>query len=706
MSSGRARLPLLCFALSGFSALVYQTAWTREFAFVFGTSELAVATVLAAYMGGLAVGAALAARLVAIVRRPLFSYGVLELGIGASALAVPHALRLATPLYVGIFGRAQIPENVGLASGLFYAGCAFVILGVPTALMGATLPLLARDAVQGDAELGSRVGRLYAVNTFGAVAGTVSTAFVLLPRIGLRATVAVAVALNGLIFALMAFAGRGSEAPRPARAAPGQRSPGRAILPLMLVSGAVSFTLEVLWTRLLEHVLGASVYAFATMLASFLVGIALGSAVAARFATRPERAVAGFAMAQLGTACLSLAAFVAVDRLPELARAMALAGGRRGVADPLVAGLTLLPSTLCIGATFPFAVRILARGEHDAGPASARVYAWNTVGAVLGALSAGFVLISALGLEGTLHAAVLASAALALAATLLVAPRRPVLAAIAGALLLAVAAIRPGLPWRLLRTSPLSLVPGWGPIEYYGSGRSATVLLMRQAGEWRLTTNGLPEAGIPAPGQPDALYRTERWLTALPLLARPDAQSMLVIGLGGGVAVEDVPRSVRVIEVAELEPDVVQANRSIATRWRTRASGCSPTTRAGPCCWRATASTSSSPSPRTPGPPQRRTSTRGSSSSSRGTASRAAGSCFSGSAPPSSTSPSSGSWSARWTPSSATCASTSRASPAGSCCSPPTLPSTWSSASRRPSPPRPRATPPSASADPRTSPPA
>jgi len=559
----RSGLVLLCFALSGASALIYQMAWTREFAFVFGTSELAVATVLAAYMAGLALGAALAARFALAVRRPLLAYGLLELGIGACALLVPSALRFATPVYVAIFSRAEMPSSIGMASALFYAACAFAVLAVPTALMGATLPLLARDAVRNDVELGARIGRLYAVNTLGAVAGTVGTAYALLPRLGLGGTVGVAVALNALIFALMLWASRGPAPAAPAMPAAGVATyapDGRAILPLMLASGFFSFTYEVLWTRLLEHVLGASVYAFATMLASFLIGIALGSAVAARWARDREHAVRGFALAQLGTALLSLAAFAAADHLPTVARALR---GRNGIGDPVVAGLTLLPSTLCIGATFPFAVRILARDTRDAGPASARVYAWNTLGAVAGALAAGFFLISSLGLEGTLSIAVLGNAALALGATLLPGTRRWRLATAAGLALLAAAVVRPGPPWQLLRTSALGLAVEPGEVVYYGAGRSATVLLLRQGGWWRLTTNGLPEAATPAPGQPTVLSRTARWLTALPVLARPHARSMLVVGLGGGVALEDVARSVRSIEVAELEPDVVAANRAI-----------------------------------------------------------------------------------------------------------------------------------------------
>ena len=183
----------------------------------------------------------------------------------------------------------------------------------------------------------------------------------------------------------------------------------------------VSFSYEVLWTRLLGHILGGSVYAFATMLATFLVGIALGSAVASRLATARDRAAGIFALAQLGAALLSYAAFSALDALPLLAaRIGAGAAASATAANVALSSVALLPAALCIGATFPLAVRILARHEAEAGPASARVFAWNTLGAIVGSVGAGFWWIPALGYAGTLTAAVAANLSLAAAACFLI----------------------------------------------------------------------------------------------------------------------------------------------------------------------------------------------------------------------------------------------------------------------------------------------
>ncbi len=564
-------LLLLCFVLSGFAGLIYQTAWTLQFALVFGSSELALATVLAAYMGGLAVGAAAAGRWLGRVRRPVLLYAVLELGIGLAALAVPLAIRVTGRLHVALLGGSELPDAASFASAVFYLASSFAIILVPTAMMGATLPLLARWAVHEEAEIGRRIGMLYTANTAGAAAGTLAAAFLLLPRLGLGRTVLAAAAVNVAVFGLAALLARGARGrPLPdADAGAGVLKAGgrRWILPLILVSGAVSLTWEILWTRLLSQLVGSSVYAFATMLATFLVGIALGSAVAARLATTPERARSGFAWAQIAVAGLSLGAFAAVDRLPELARRLAqgeslLAGGA------VLGAITLLPMAVAVGTTFPFAVRCLAAGPGDAARASARVFAWNTVGAIAGSLAAGYLVLPALRFAGTAAVAAAVSLVLALSAALIARPRRAVVAAVACAGLLALPAIRPATPWAILRHGFLGHQEIRGEVAHYGVGKSSTVLLLDQQGGFRLITNGLPESSIgPAWARPGRSV-VARWLGLLPIAARPETRSLLVIGLGGGVMVEEIPESVAEIHVVELEPEVVRANQAVAERRR------------------------------------------------------------------------------------------------------------------------------------------
>ena len=557
----------LCFVLSGFAALVYQTAWTRQFGLVFGTSELAVATVLAAYMGGLALGAWIVERLLPRITRPVLAYAVLELGIAVAAvLVVPALIAASRALLAAWFGGQPAPpssEQVGLA--FFHLAGAFVALALPTTLMGATLPLLARHAVREREQIGRRIGLLYASNTAGAVAGALVTAFVLLPNLGLGRSIWIGAAINVVVFLLAALLvqqrstaaavqpaePRGQAAPRPAFRIGLPPGPGW-VLPLMLLAGTVSFLHEVLWTRMLAQIVGSSIYAFGVMLGSFLSGIALGGAAGALLARSRSASVTALAVALFAAGVWAAAAFLLLDGLMP---------AKAGLYPNLFFGFALLlPLTFAIGTTYPLAVRILADRAEDAAPASARVYAWNTVGGIAGALAAGFLIIPALRYEGTIRLAAGASLVLSLLALLLLERRRAwVSAAVAVATLAGLLAFRPAVPERLLLASPLNL-GGSGRIVHYEVGRSASVVVLKQDGGLALRTNGLPEALMDSPGMPPR-FSGEFWMSSLAVLANPAARDMLIVGFGGGVVVEGVPPSVRRIDVIELEPEVIEANR-------------------------------------------------------------------------------------------------------------------------------------------------
>lgn len=556
-----------CFLLSGFAALLYQTAWMRQFSTVFGTSELAIATVLSAYMGGLALGAALAGKYIVRVTRPVFTYGVLEAAVAASALMVPLLLGLASWAYSLVLGgQPEPPDASGLGQPIFYFIVAFIVLAMPTACMGATLPLLTRYVVTAESQIGTRVGALYAINTAGAVIGTLVAAFVLLPMIGLQGTVWIGVAVNFLVFCLAVLIAKRmtdspqhlpeetqTDSPQP------ELSPGwlrsNLILPIMLFSGTTSFVYEVLWTRLLSHILGGSVAAFATMLASFLSGIAIGSAVASRWATSSARSIQAFVIVQLFIAFTSIAIYQWLHLLIPSEEGLR---GNVGIAIAI-----LLPATLFIGATFPLAVRIYATSAQSAARSSARVYSWNTVGAIFGAAFAGFFLIPALKYEGTIKAVVLTNMFLALVMSFFIAHKRPM---VSGAISLVFVGIlfayQPHMPEQILRSSPID-GRAEGEILYYDVGRSSTVLMTSQDGILGLRNNGLPEAGTAFRGSPPQ-RDTQVMLATLPSVIRPDAESMLIVGFGGGNAVTGVSPGVTEIDVIELEPRVIDAVRLTA----------------------------------------------------------------------------------------------------------------------------------------------
>lgn len=557
-------LLLICFFVSGFAALLYQTAWTREFAFLFGTSELAVVAVLAAYMAGLALGAAVAARFVRRLTRPVLAYGVLELGIAIGALCVPLLIQLVQGLYIAVAGGLDAPpETMSLGTALFHLFGSFVVLVPCTSLMGATLPLLARYAVSDDAQVGPRIGVLYAVNTFGAIAGTLVAAFYFLPAVGLRQTVYIGIAGNAVVFLAAWALARGIAGMPPDESPDAPRGPRfHWILPAMTVSGIVSFVYEVLWTRLLGQILGGSTAAFASMLSSFLLGIALGSALAARFATSREAAARGFALVQLGAGLLGYAAFRSAELLPDLAAAVG-ANPASPAPGAAAAGIVLLPVTLCIGATFPFGVRLLARDADEAAAVSGRVYAWNTVGSILGAILAGFFLLPALGLENTALVGVVTSLVLGLLAASLSAPRHTILAGACAVALLATTIVGLPRPEGLLLHSAISGMRMNGSIYYLGVGRSATVTVTESNRGWRLFTNGLPESGVDRPEMPNLRFHETAWLSLLPTAARPETEDMLIIGLGGAQTLSATAQTVRAIDVIELEEEVVIANKRI-----------------------------------------------------------------------------------------------------------------------------------------------
>lgn len=562
-----------CFLLSGFAALLYQTVWLRQFAILLGTSEQALAVILASYMGGLAIGSWVASKKLDRIRRPVWAYGVLEAGIAACAIAMPLGLALVGQLQVALFGGADQPPAAGSFGQVAFAlASVFALILLPTAMMGATLPLLAKHVIHRDREIGPKIGLLYGINTFGAVAGTLAAAFLLLPNLGLMKTTWVGAAINLMIFALTWFAFRGVTASPNETETPTETATDsdplttryRFVLAFALIAGAVSFCYEIIFTRMLSHLLGGSVYAFATMLAGFLLGIAIGGALASRLAIRRDKSVVWFIYAQ------GLAGLSAIFAYRSLVTASDLplsdwGGPSATLSQVLVSVLILLPTAICIGATFPLATRILSSGPDDAATSSARVYFFNTLGGIAGAMLTGAMLLPALAYHGATAFAITVNACLAMA-MVAVFQTRPVHLIGGIAVLIALAIFGPTEPESILRVSALTGEPMPGEMIFNEVGRSGTVTLFDQEGDVRFQTNGLPEAIVSPLGSSDPFRESAAWLGALPPLIRPEARSMLIVGLGGGVAAAYVPPRIDEIDVFELEPAVVRANEFIARR--------------------------------------------------------------------------------------------------------------------------------------------
>ncbi|HZD02836.1 MAG TPA: fused MFS/spermidine synthase [Actinomycetes bacterium] len=431
----RRGLILALFIGSGAAGLVYQVVWSRELVLVFGNTTQAVSTIVTAFMAGLGFGSLAGGRWADRSANPLRLYGSLELGVAAFAVLLPFAFDGLAELYRGLY-----PDLVGHTAALTAVRFALALAAVAPAtfLMGATLPLLVRHLVRTLDEAGARLGELYAANTAGAVTGTVVAGFVLIEFLGLRLTTYVAVALNLLaglgaralarrgVAAEAALApgvaaeapGTGAEAVRAAGAvaAPGAPVPGNpggsgaraepsgggvaahgardlpprwVILLATFVSGLVSLALEVLWTRMLAEGTGSSIYIFTTILAIFLAGIAIGSALYRRLSSPRRDRAAALGLCLAGVGVLAQATVVlgsgAVGTVPFLVRTV----------------VVLLPATALMGYAFPLAGRLVTPSARTAGGSVGLLYAANTAGSILGSFSAAFILAGTLGTNGS-----------------------------------------------------------------------------------------------------------------------------------------------------------------------------------------------------------------------------------------------------------------------------------------------------------------
>jgi predicted membrane-bound spermidine synthase len=315
-------------------------------------------------------------------------------------------------------------------------------------------------------------------------------------------------------------------------------------------------------------VLGGSLYAFATMLAAFLAGIAIGGLLGAKVAGSQRRSCFWLAAVEIGAGLISAVLFLYVSSTGFSETAWVDASLASLV---WLCALLLMPATLCIGATFPLAVRCLCEDHRDAGRSAGRVYSWNTIGAIIGAVGAGYFLIPALGYASTFKIAIAGNLFLGAGVLILMTPRPTIAAVVSAVLAVAcLAGFHPKPPLRLFTMSPLekpSTRKGMtSKLLHYSIGHSASVAVLERGGSFLIRTNGLPEAEIFAKGADKLSYTSIRWLPALPKILRPETKSLLVVGFGGGALLEAVPSGIESIDVVELEAEVIRANEVVADR--------------------------------------------------------------------------------------------------------------------------------------------
>jgi len=569
------------FLLSGATSLAYQVVWTRQLIRVFGATSLAISAVLAAFMAGLALGSYFLGRYIDRHGNPLVIYGVLELGIGLFALAFPFILDALNPLYRGFY-----PASGGATGGLMLARflISFIIVLVPTTMMGGTLPVLSRYVTEAISGLTFRVGWLYSINTFGAVTGTFLTGFVFLPAFGIRTTTLVAVALNFLIFLLSMLLARTARSGRAVTsgAEPGARPARRrlsydelAVLVAFFFTGLAALSAEVIYTRVLKLVVGTTVYAFSTMLTAFLLGLALGSAVFARLAQKTSRPKLMFSVIVAVIGVLVFASTVGFGRLPvafmNIYDGMTRTWGHLIAVQFMLSFLILIIPTFFMGATFPLVARIYATDLSNVGGSIGTAYAFNTVGAICGSLLGTFVFLGVFGVEKGMFVVAIIYVVVGIILFLTIAEgirgaTRAAVAVVFIAVLALLAAFAPKWDKKLMTTAVYSYADVYGDtramledvrqrrMKWYDEGPAATVSVEGNQSIIAMRIDGKVDASTGG----DML--TQQLVAHLPLLIHEDPDTVLVVGLGGGVSLGSCQtHDVEYIDCVELIESVIEA---------------------------------------------------------------------------------------------------------------------------------------------------
>jgi predicted membrane-bound spermidine synthase len=534
-SGGFSSLVLLLFA-SGSAALVYQILWVKQLSLIVGVDVYAITTGVSAFFAGLGLGGYIFGRWADRIDRPLILYALLELSSAALGIAGTVALSHTAPLFA--LGEARI--------GLGIWALPFFLVGIPAFVMGGTLPTLVRTLRPGSGRLGSAGGGLYAANTAGAIAGALVSSFVLIPSFGVQGSASVAAGLN-LICALGALAlNRSSVSRGPFTSfsdTPQLTRDARLAVILYMFAGAIALGYEVVWSQAIVQFLSTRSFAFAILLATYLGGLAAGSALYARRADRVREpwgifglliAAAGLLallpIALLGNWLMNWQSIIEGTLRSATGNELLAMCGRFAVA----ALIMIFPATLLLGAAFPAALRLADADARHTGRNVGIVVGLNTVGGIVGTMLAGFVLIPTLGLIGTLGLLAVSSAGLGIYAAISgrgVQPfaRWAIFAVSAASVLVTVLTPKDRLAQLLPRTR------SGGEIAFYDESPGGTVAVVEQRVGKR-SNRRLYIQGVSNSGDSMTSLRYMRLQALLPLLIHNGhPRSALVIGFGTGI---------------------------------------------------------------------------------------------------------------------------------------------------------------------------
>ena len=585
-------LVYLLFFLSGFCGLVYEIIWMRRFAVSFGNTIFAITVVLAAFMGGLAAGSRWFGLLADSPGRKasLFTYyGWMEIGIGVYCLGFERLLEAQKQIILWFYHTLD-PSTAASAGFKFLLSALLLI--VPTILMGGTLPVLIKALSRRLPDVGRITGKLYFVNCFGAVFGTIAVAFWMIPSLGLALSTALAAAAN-IAIGLAALALRG-RIPEPESSVPeaktewSEKAPAaepqaalRWSLTGIFISGFTAMVYEIAWTRILSLVLGSSTYSFSLMLAAFISGIALGSFLIARFMERINRPAYIFALCQIAVGLSVLAMLPLYSYLPVFfIRCRELVNFSYEAHEVfkfiVCLGVMLVPTT-AIGMGFPLVSRLAAGEMSKMGAKVGGVYALNTMGNILGTVLCGFMMIPMLGLKLTLETSLFLNLFTGVAILAVLSTGK------------AVQAIKVPVSLALVVSAYFLLAPDWdrliltgGAFRYrpstgvtaenfskrvrsldllfYREGISSTVTVEQSDSNLMLRINGKVDASNKLDMQ------TQILLAHLPMLLHENPARVLVIGAGSGTTCGAALAHPELESLCcvEISPGVVEASRFFA----------------------------------------------------------------------------------------------------------------------------------------------
>jgi len=586
------------FFCSGFSGLLYEILWVRQLTTLVGGSAFSVSIVLTVFMGGLALGSALASRFADRIEQNaqlVLIYGLLELAIGVYGLLFTSLASLLRPFYGFLYSGLHTSFLIyNLLSGLL----SIILLMLPTTLMGATLPLLCRYYIRGRERAGARTGGLYGLNTAGGALGSLAAGFFLVRYFGVSGTLWIAVAVNlliGLLCLLVSYRVRAFKkvhlASPPAESASAVLRAHKEVFIILLVSGFCAMGCEVIWTKLVALLAGPTTYSFTVVLFTFIIGLALGSIVFGRLSDRVGQPLQLLILTQI----LAALGILAVSQILGHAQLYFSALLYRFQDNFFHAEwskaaslfLFMVMPTLCLGAAFPVGVKILCLRSEKVGRAAGALYTFNTVGALFGALAAGFLMVPLFGKSSSL--ALLVSVQLAGAAAVVILGRRrmkyPVLWLILCLLPLALLLFWPrwdaasfirgryhrfssfepvlknlSLTRALFNASRIRGVFEKDRVLYQDDGIGGFVAVCQTVNTLGAESRYLSSSGkMEASTQGD--LSTMTLLAHVPMMLHPSPRSALVIGLGSGItAGEMLHHPLQRVDVVEISPEVVEGS--------------------------------------------------------------------------------------------------------------------------------------------------